>query len=201
MPFGWSDLLRGNRFWAPVSESALLDAGHAAELCGGLTLIEVSCGHGAAALFLAEEFHLYARGFDDQGNVIEGAREIAGRSPAARRIRFFHGEPSGPVDAVCSLRRPAAASLVRGGGSLLLGRFMRDGEPADPPGGDVVWRREATPLEWERYCAPQERALRAYRRALKQGDEVSPIALAAAQQIDAFRSSRVAYELSVVRVG
>ncbi len=83
---------------------------------------------------------------------------------------------------------------------MLVGRFVTDGDDSDPPVGEVIWRRAATPLEWERYYAPQERALRAYRQRLKPGDEVSPIALAAGQQIDAFRSSRVAYELSVVRV-
>ena len=162
-------------------------------------MLEASCGNGAASVFLAEEFHLYARGFDAAFEIVEGARAIAERSAAARRVRFFHDEVAGPADALCCLREPAPdPALVRRGGTVVWGRFVADDVAADPP-ANTVWRREATPIEWERYYAPQERALRAYRRTLRDGDEVSPVALEAERRIDRFRSSRLAYELAVFR--
>jgi hypothetical protein len=204
--FGWSELFAGNRFWAPVSEAALLEAGRAAGLSGGMTLVEASCGNGAVSVFFAEEFHVYARGVEADPVFLEDAKTLAGRSPAHNRVRFFMDDVVGPVDLHLSLRRPSAAPP--GCARMLIGRFRADeaalaGEfpvaLADPP-GQVAWVRAATPLEWERYYAPQERALRRYKRSLKRGEALSPVALAAERQISAFRSNgaQVRYELMVV---
>lgn len=212
MSFGWSDLYAGNRFWAPLSEAALLEAGEAAGLSGGMTLLETCCGNGAVSIFLAEEFHVYARGLEAIADAVRCARAAARRSPAAARVRFFHGELEpgyGPVDAVCCLRRPtpAVGELVGSSGRVVWGRYvsshpeLRACFPVaeGQPGGIVVWRRQATPLEWERFYTPQERALRRYRRRLGRSGGPSPVAEAAARQIEAFRAhgSRIAYELAV----
>jgi len=213
-PFGLTELFSGNRFLAPLSESALLEAGRAAEFHAGETLVEVDCGTGGAALLFAEEFHLYARGLDEDERMIGEARDRARRSPAHRRVRFHHRDgASGPVDILCALRGIGCVdSLLRRGGRKIVGRFvaLREGVPheladafpltADPPGGEIVWRRSATPLEWERFLAPQERALRVYRRTLSVGDRIADLALAADRRISTFRAhgSFVGYELAVV---
>ena len=164
-----------------------------------MTLVETDCGNGAVMLLLAEEFHLYARGVD-RARRVEAARALAGRSPAARRVRFVEREAPGPVDALCALRGAVDPSLVRREGRVVLGRYLApDGRvsEADPAHCEIVWRRTATPLEWERYLMPQERSLREYRATLRPGDEVSPVALEGERRIERFRSSRLAYELTV----
>jgi len=205
--FGWNELFAGNRFLVPVSEAALLEAGRAAGLTGGMTLLETSCGNGAASVFLAEEFHLYARGIESSvPELLEGARALAERSHASNRVRFFIDDVAGPVDVLLCLRQSPAARP--GCGRLLLGRYRAESAeladvfpvaPAEPP-GSVVWRRAATPLEWERFYGPQERALRRYKRSLAPGDPISPVALAADRQIGAFRShgAQIRYELMVI---
>ncbi|MHC4547575.1 MAG: methyltransferase domain-containing protein [Planctomycetota bacterium] len=221
--FDPNDLYGGSRFMAPLSEASLVEAGRAAGLRAGATLFEVGCGNGAAAVFLAEEFHLYARGLEAADGLLALARGHARRSAARARLRFFAADglppnaARGPVDVVCVLRgvwSPVAAALVRPGGRLLTGRYRLRGESRpseigeffpvawDAPEGEVVWRREATPLEWERFLAPQERALRVYRRHLRAGDPLSPVALAADRRIAAFRahSAHIAYELAVTRL-
>ena len=204
MSFGWNELFGGNRFWVPVSEAALLEAGRAADLRGGMTLLEPHCGNGAISVFFAEEFHVYARGVESAADLLEGARALAARSAAGGRVRFRARQLHGPVDVLCALRRPVADAACR---RMLLGRFLADDvglaktfpvAPKDPP-GTIVWRRSATPLEWERFYDPQERALRRYRRGLRDGEELSSVALAADRQIEAFRShgNRISYELLV----
>ena len=219
--FGWSDLFHGARFLAPVSEEALLLAGRAAGFREGATLLELACGNGAVAAFLAEEFHLYARGVEAHADLLAEAQKHAERSPAGRRLRFIHGDPLhpdeglGPVDVLCDLRLETGTpgEPLRRGGRMLVGRFVsrRGAVPAqvaevfdlvEPrPPGRVLWRRDATPLEWERYFRPQERALRAYRARLHDGNPVSPVAIAADRQLAAFRAhgSYIAYEIAVVQ--
>lgn len=217
--FGWADLYAGNRFAAPLSEEALLEAGRAAGLQPGMTVLEAGCGNGAASIFLAEEFHVYVRGLDANQDFIDAARAGAGASPASGRVRFFHEDPChldpahGPVDLLCSFRGwdPRPAALVRPGGGLLVGRFVACREGAPPEVVDAFalgaprqaeWRREASPREWERYLVPQEVALRAYRDQLRPGDTPSPIALAADRRIALFRAhgACVAYVLDWTRV-
>ncbi|MGH7163862.1 MAG: SAM-dependent methyltransferase, partial [Planctomycetota bacterium] len=107
--FGWHELLAGNRFPAPVSEESLLAAGRAMRLSPGLTLVEAGCGNGAACVFLAEGFHLYARGLEAHAELLEVARERVELSAARARIRLFHEDPDrpdpshGPADALCAL--------------------------------------------------------------------------------------------------
>ncbi|MHC4934331.1 MAG: SAM-dependent methyltransferase [Planctomycetota bacterium] len=212
-PFGLTELFCGNRFLAPLSESALLEAGRAAGFHAGETLLEVDCGTGGAALLFAEEFHLYARGLDVDERMIGEARDRARRSPARHRVRYYLRDgAAGPVDILCAFRgNDCAASLLRPGGRRLVGRFvaLRDEVPdelsaafpltADAPSGEILWRRSATPLEWERFFAPQERALRVYRRTLRVGDRIADLALAADRSISAFRAhgSFIGYELTV----
>ncbi|MHC4223762.1 MAG: SAM-dependent methyltransferase [Planctomycetota bacterium] len=213
-PFGPTELFSGNRFLAPLSEAALLEAGRAAEFHAGETLLEMDCGSGGAAILFAEEFHLYTRGLVEDERLIGRARDRARRSPAHLRVRFhLRDGASGPVDILCALRGNGCDdSLLRRGGRMLLGRFvtLREGVPdeladafpltADPPEGEILWKRSATPLEWERFLAPQERALRGYRRTLSVGDRIADLALAADRRISAFRAhgSFVGYELTVV---
>jgi len=218
--FAWKELYAGNRFLAPVSEAALLEAGRAAGLRAGATLLEVGCGSGAVALFLAEEFHLYARGVDASHDLLDAARRAAARSPAEGRVRFLHGDPEhgdpalGPVDALVALHGLADSwrPLLREEGAAIVGRFapLRDPMPpgfaelfpATPAGGGgrAIHRHEATGVEWERYFQPQERELRAYRETLKPGDPVSPVALWADRRLQYFRehARAVAYELVVL---
>ncbi len=220
--FGWPEALSGNRFHAPVSEASLLEAAAASGLREGDTLLELACGNGAVAIFLAETAHAYVRGIDACATMIESARAHAARSPAGRRARFLHDDAQhpdplhGPVDLLVSLRGwgaaevPALKALLHPGGRLLLGCFRSpvDAPPevlaafpvtTEPAPGEVLWRRVASPLEWERFYAPQERALRAYRRLLREGEAISPVALAIDRQIAAFRAhgGSIAYELSV----
>jgi len=210
--FGWTELYEGNRFLAPLSESALHEAGVAAELQAGETLLEVGCGAGGASLYLAEEFHLYARGLDASRKWVTRAQEHARRSPAANRLRYFHedaahpGAEHGPVDVVCALHGDwqEVFSCVRPGGSVLLGRYVQRRPdapqellesfgiaPRDPP-GELRWSREASPMEWERFLRPQERVLRRLRKS-------SPIAELARRRIELFRAhgAAIAYELEL----
>lgn len=218
--FGWRELYAGNRFLAPVSEAALLEAGRAAGLSEGATVLDLACGNGAASIFLAEEFHVYARGIDAAADLIASAQAHAERSRAGRRVRFFHEDAAnpdaghGPVDFACALRggEDVPVALLRAGGRCILGRYVlaRDPAPAElaehfpidaaPPEAEILWGREATPLEWERFFAPQERALRVYRRELANGDPVNPLALDIDRRIRAFRrfSACLAYRLLVV---
>lgn len=199
--FGPRELYAGSRFLAPLSEEALMEAGRAAGLREGATLFDVGAGNGCAAVFLAEAFHLYVRGIEADPDLLDLARANAARSPARQRIRFSPPETPGPVDFVAALRAPflPAPGLLRPGGRLLLGRFVAPeglGFPVveDPPG--VAWRRNATPLEWERFLAPLEMALREHR---KPGDAPAPLAEAATRQIAAFRAHAavVRYEVLV----
>lgn len=201
--FGPRELYRGSRFLAPLSEEALLEAGRAAGLREGSTLLEVGAGNGCAAIFLAEAFHLYARGVEADPDLLELARANALKSPARQRLRFSPPETHGPVDCVAVLRVPflPGPALLRPGGRLLLGRFVAPeglGFPvgADPP-GRVAWRRDATPLEWERFLAPLEIALRA--RRAEEGSGGPSFAEAVERQIASFRAHAaiVRYELAV----
>ncbi len=214
--FGWVDLFLGNRFLIPVSERGLDEAGRAANLAAGETLLDLKCGNGAAAVFWAQTFHVYARGIAGTAEFVTSAQEHADRSPARSRLRFFHDDPAhaagqGPVDVLVLLRggtpRPV---FLRPGGRIIQGRFVFDTEAPpelrtvffDEPqaDGDVSWSRAATPLEWERFLDPVERALRVHRRGLKRDEDESPIARAAEQMVTAFRAhgSHVSYELAVI---
>jgi SAM-dependent methyltransferase len=200
--FGPLELYAGSRFLAPLSEGALLEAGRAAGLREGATILDVGSGNGCAAIFLAEAFHLYVRGVEADPELLDLARANAQKSPARQRLRFSPAEGPGPFDFAAALRVPVlpAPDVVRPGGRALLGRFVAPtglGFPAfDPPGG-VAWRRDATPLEWERFLAPLELALRGYRAGRH---APSPLAEAVEHQIAAFRAhaSAVRYELLVV---
>ena len=202
--FGPRELYAGSRFLAPLSEEALLEAGRAAKLREGATLLEVGAGNGCAAIFLAEEYHLYVRGVEADPELLELARANALKSPARQRLRFSPPDTLGPVDYVAALRVPflPGPALLRPGGRLLLGRFVAPealGFPlASVPPGGVVWRRDATPLEWERFLAPLEIALGAHRAEARPG-AASPLAETAGRQIAAFRAhaAAVRYELTV----
>ncbi len=201
--FGPRELYAGSRFLAPLSEEALLEAGRAANLHEGATLLDVGAGNGCAAIFLAEAFHLYVRGVEADPELLDLARANAARSPARQRLRFSPPENHGPVDFVAALRMqflPAPAPL-RPGGRLLLGRFVAPeglGFPvADAPGG-IAWRRDATPLEWERFLAPLEMALREYRALRRPLEDPAPLAEAADRQISAFRAHAAVVRYEVV---
>jgi hypothetical protein len=195
--FGSLELYAGSRFTAPLSEEALLEAGGAAGLREGATLVDFAPGNGCASVFLAEAFHLYVRGYEGDPLLLDLARGNGERSPARHRVRFSPPEgPSGPVDFVASLRVPLPEGLiqVRPDGRRILGRYMAPeglGFPAFPEVQGVTWRREATPLEWERFLGPLERAIRDHRGG--------PLAEDVARQIAVFRSrgAEVRYELLV----
>ncbi len=201
--FGPRELYAGSRFLAPLSEEALMEAGRAAGLREGATLLDVGAGNGCAAIFLAEAFHLYVRGIEADPELLDLARANAAKSPARPRIRFSPSEPAGPVDFVAALRVPflRAPDLLRPEGRVILGRFVAPeglGFPlAEAPSG-AAWRREATPLEWERFLVPLEMAIRTHRAALRSGD-VALLAEAADRQIATFRAhaAAVRYELLV----
>jgi len=207
-PFGTRELYQGSRFLAPLSEEALLEAGRAADLHDGATLLDVGAGNGCAAVYLAEAFHAYVRGVESDADLLGLARGHAERSPARSRLRFTGpGDPAGtPVDCVVALCTPGAASVPVPPGRAIVGRFQAPREPVGlfpaPAGigGRVAWSREASPLEWERFLMPLERALRAYRDRLRPGDPVAPLALHVDRQISAFRAhaTGVRYELAVV---
>jgi len=203
--FGPRELYAGSRFLAPLSEEALHEAGRAAGLHEGATLLEVGAGNGCAAIYLAEAFHLYARGFEGDEDLLAVAQANALKSPARQRLRFTAPEPPGPVDFVASLRVPVPAPL-RPGGRLILGRYIAPAELGFPAAGapeGVIWRRDATPLEWERFLAPLELAIRAHRAGLRPLEKGSTLAEEALRQIEAFRahSARVRYELLVAVAG
>jgi SAM-dependent methyltransferase len=206
--FGSRELYGGSRFLVPLSEEALLEAGRAAGFHEGATLLELGAGNGCAAVFLAEAFHLYVRGVEGDPELLGLARENGARSPARQRLRFLAGDdvPRGPFDYVAALRGPVAtAGLARPGGRLLLGRFLAPPEllpvfpPVRDPPGDVAWRREATPLEWERFLRPLERSLKEHREGLAAGASAAPLALDVDRQISLFRAHAAAlrYELLV----
>ncbi len=201
--FGPLELYAGSRFLAPLSEEALHEAGRAAGLNEGATLLELGAGNGCAAIYLAEAFHLYARGFEGDPDLLAVARANASKSPARQRLRFTAPEPvAGPVDFVASFRVPVPTPPLRPGARLLLGRYVAPhdlGFPvAEAPGG-VIYRRDASPLEWERFLGPLELAIRAYRAASKPGGKGPAMLEDASRQIEAFRAhaSRVRYELLV----
>lgn len=196
--FGPRELYAGSRFLAPLSEGALLEAGRAAGFREGATLLDIGSGNGCAAIFLAEAFHLYVRGVEADPDLLPLAQANAQKSPARQRLRFSAEAAGSPFDFAAALRVPYAPApeLLRPGARVLLGRFVAPdglGFPVaeSPPG--VLWRREATPLEWERFLAPLEVALREDRGT------ASPLAEAVARQIAAFRAhaAAVRYELSV----
>ncbi|HEX5138769.1 MAG TPA: hypothetical protein VFY93_17485, partial [Planctomycetota bacterium] len=122
--FGRKELYAGSRFLAPLSEEALHEAGQAAGLHEGATLQDLAAGNGCATIYLAEAFHLYARGFEGDPELLEVAQENARKSPARQRIRFTPPEPLGPVDFVASLRVPVALPPLRPGGRILVGRYV-----------------------------------------------------------------------------
>ncbi len=201
--FGPRELYAGSRFLAPLSEEALMEAGRSAGLREGATLLDVGAGNGCAAIFLAEAFHLYVRGIEADPELLGLARANAAKSPARPRIRFSDSEQPGPVDFVAALRVPflKAPDLLRPLGRLLLGRFVAPeglGFPVAEAPAVVAWRREATPLEWERFLAPLEMAIRAHQTGLRPGAE-APLAEAAGRQIATFRAHAAAirYELLV----
>ena len=213
--FGWADLYRGSRFSFPVSEKALLDGATAAGLVPGMTVLDLRAGTGGVAIFLAEEFHVYVRCVEQAPNLLALATERVSHSHAARRIRLCASAEAlapGPYDLVCSLgaEPPRLDRLLGRNGRLLLGRAVQRRTPlpdrvrdvfapAEPSERDaVLWRREASPLELERYFGMQERALRQWRGAGKDA-AVPRLAAQARREIEAFRShgSYVAWELSV----
>ena len=213
--FGWADLYRGNRFSFPVSERALLDGAVAAGLIPGMTVLDLRAGTGGVAIFLAEEFHVYVRGVERAPNLLALAMDRVSHSHAAHRIRLCASVEAlapGPYDLVCSLgvEPPRLDDLLGRNGRLLLGRAVRRRAPvpdrvrdvfapaAPSERGAVLWRREASPLELERYFGMQERALRQWRGSGKD-DHAPRLAAQARREIEAFRShgSYVAWELSV----
>ncbi|MCK6461893.1 MAG: hypothetical protein L6Q95_18590 [Planctomycetes bacterium] len=201
--FGPVQLYAGSRFLAPLSEEALHEAGRAAGLHEGATLLELGAGNGCAAIYLAEAFHLYARGFEGDPDLLAVAQANASKSPARQRLRFTAPEPAGgPVDFVASFRVPVAVPPLRPGGRLLLGRYVAPtdlGFPAAEAPPNVIYRREASPLEWERFLAPLDLAIRAHRAALRPFERGPDLLEDAARQIAAFRAhaSQVRYELLV----
>jgi hypothetical protein len=206
--FGSRELYGGSRFLVPLSEEALLEAGRAAGFHEGATLLEVGAGNGCAAVFLAEAFHLYVRGIEADPELLELAGAKGAKSPARQRLRFLGGGevPKGPFDFVAALRGPAPTrELVRPGGRMVLGRFLVPPDlaagfpPVPEPPGDVTWRREATPLEWERFLRPLERSLREYRARLPLGAPPVTLAVDVDRQIALFRAraSVLRYELLV----
>ena len=221
--FAWGELYRHHRFLAPVCEETLLAAAREAGAREGMTLLELHCGNAAAGLFLADAFHLYLRGVDSRADLLDLARRAAATSRAAARVRLAHddaahpGPENGPVDLLLALRGVPAGTLalLRPGGRVIAGRLVllrspapRELREAFPEGerlGDraPLWRREASPLEWERYVAPQERALAEYREGLRAGATASPVADAAERFVEAFRSNSayVAYEVAVHAAG
>jgi SAM-dependent methyltransferase len=204
--FGPRELYAGSRFLAPLSEEALHEAGRAAGLHEGATLLELGAGNGCAAIYLAEAFHLYARGFEGDPDLLAVAQANAAKSPAGKRLRFTPPEPAGgPVDFIASFRLPIPAPL-RPGGRLILGRYVAPanlGFPVTEAPAVVIWRRDATPLEWERFLTPLELAIRAHRAGLRAGEKGSALAEEALRQIDAFRAhaASVRYELLVAAAG
>jgi hypothetical protein len=205
--FGPRELYAGSRFLAPLSEEALHEAGRAAGLHEGATLLELGAGNGCVSIYLAEEFHLYARGFEGDPELLGVAEANALRSPARQRLRFTPPEPSmGPVDFAVSFRVPLPAP-ARAGGRVILGRYVAPKELGFPvweaPPMSVIWRRDASPLEWERFLAPLERALRAHRAAPRPDEERSALAEEALRQIDTFRrhAALVRYEILVATAG
>ncbi len=219
--FGWGELYAFHRFLAPLGEEALLGAARAAAAHEGMTLVELACGNAAAGLFLAEEFHLYLRGVEPFHDLLELAHDAAGRSPAAGRCRLFHGDSVhvewglGPFDLALSLRGAfPPPGLVKAGGRILFGRFvsrrpslpdsLRDAYPGALPskGPPPLWRHVATPLEWERFLEPQERALRRYRLSLGREEAITPVAEVAERQVAGYRAhgAYLDYELGVFRV-
>ncbi|MFB3065109.1 MAG: cyclopropane-fatty-acyl-phospholipid synthase family protein [Planctomycetota bacterium] len=214
--FGWADLYRGNRFSFPVSERALLEGATAAGLAPGMTVLDLRAGTGGVAIFLAEEFHVYVRGVERAPNLRALAQERVSHSAAGRRIRLCASRAdlaAGPYDLVCALgaEPPQLEGLLGRNGRLLLGRAVRRRTPvpdrvrdvfapAEPSkGGDVLWRREASPLELERYFGMQERALRQWSGRVRKDDDATCLAARARRAIETFRShgSYVAWELSV----
>ena len=109
---------------------------------------------------------------------------------------------------MCALQGRLYDSLVflRPGARVLVGRYVlrRDDAPhelteafdisVDEVPGTVVWRRDASPMEWERFLRPQERVLRDVR-------DSSPIVDLGRRRIEAFRAhgACIAYELCAVR--
>jgi len=200
--FGQRELYAGSRFLAPLSEEALHEAGVALGLHEGATLLDLGVGNGCATIYLAEAFHLYARGFEGDPELLEVAQANGAKSPARQRIRFTAPETPGRVDFVASLRVPIPLPPLRPGGRILVGRYVAPAElgfpTAEPPDG-VVWRREATPLEWERFLAPLELAIRAYHGGRSPAETGAALAEDALRQIQTFRAhaARVLYELLV----
>jgi len=152
--FGWVDLFAGTRFLVPVSERALEEAGRAAQMAPGETLVDLKCGNGAVAVFWAETFHVYVRGIAGTAEFVAAAQEHADRSPAKSRLRFFHDDPAhepgqGPVDLLSLLRGGTPdPGLLGDGGRIVQGRFDFAEEAPDVlrevffdeprPAGDVV---------------------------------------------------------------
>lgn len=193
--FGPRELYAGSRFLAPLSEEALNEAGRAAGLYEGATFVEYGTGNGCAAIYLAEEFHLYARGHEGDPDLLAVAQANALRSPARQRLRFLPSEPArGPVDFAASFRVPFGTPPPQARERVLLGRYVAPPElgfPLANPPGEILWAREASPLEWERFLGPIEHTVRARR-----GDALAEEAL---RQIEAFRAHAavVRYELLV----
>ncbi|MFQ5845053.1 MAG: hypothetical protein ACE5JG_08700 [Planctomycetota bacterium] len=198
-----------------MSEEGLLEAADAAGLSAGMTVLDLDAGTGGVAIFLAEELHVHVRGVVSAPGLLALARRRAAVSRAAGRVRFRSPEgfvEPGPYDLVCSLGAAARGpdGLPGGGARQLVGRPITRRGPLPPPveevfapaaparAGQVVWQREATPLEVERFFAPQERALRVWKRRRK-GARSSEVAAQTSREIETFRSygSYVGWELSV----
>lgn len=207
--FTAGDLYRGTRFLAPLSENALLEAAAAAGARPGETVLDLGCGNGAAAEVLAVEGHLYVRGVEADPDLFASAVRHRERSVARARLRFYEGAPdavteaAGPVDIVCSLFGTPTAAAPGHAGRVLVGRYVLDRPgladvffPDPHPGAEPSWRRTATPLEWERFLAPQERALRELRRG---GEAFNEIARRAESLCAAVRAHgpAISYELCV----
>jgi SAM-dependent methyltransferase len=113
-------------------------------------VLEVECGDGDGALFLAREFPAArVRGVDRSADLVRAATARVGLDPEGR-VAFKQGRPgdlpypSGFFDLVVAVdARPRVAEVVRvlrPGGHLILAR-VRGVEPLDGPAGRLArWR-------------------------------------------------------------
>lgn len=113
-------------------------------------ILEVECGEGDAALFLAREFpSARVRAVDRSAEAVRGAAARVGLDPEGR-IAFKQGAPRSlpfPADhfdlvaAVDARPAPAeAARVLRTGGFLVLAEARGTGAPSGVGGGLLKWR-------------------------------------------------------------
>jgi SAM-dependent methyltransferase len=113
-------------------------------------ILEIECGDGDGALFLAREFpSARVRGVDRSAEAVRRASARVGLDPEGR-IAFKQGSPRAlpfPDDhfdlVAATDTRPApgeAARVLRSGGFLALAEARRRGAPAGIGGGLLRWR-------------------------------------------------------------